>query len=183
MLVRIPHGSAPALVLVVAGLAVLAALAGTAPPAASAQVPPCVVGSWRATDFPEAMRAMMAEAGVVDVTGDTFMSIQPGGAYEFRMVDVTMSMVTEVGAGSLFMEGAGTGVLREVQPGMLKSESYRFVGTMAMTIAGQTVTDAMDFSSEETEDQPSPYECAGGRLVMMVDLGEGQRLQFPFARQ
>ena len=149
--------------------------------APSAQVPSCVVGSWRAVDLLSSMGPLLEEVGAVeDVTGEILLAVQPDGAYEVKFVEVAMALQTDAGLGSLVLDAVGTGTFRESGAGMLASSGDRFVGSLTVTMGDQTFTHDEDSSDEGA---PSPYECAGGGLEIGLETGGDTRAPLRFVRQ
>lgn len=168
--------------ILVAGLALLA-FPTTTVAAPGAQVPLCVVGSWRAADFAGAFGELLGGVEGIEATGgDVLMAVQPSGVYEVSFTDVTMNIDTPVGLGILTMEATGRGVLSESGPGMLASTGDEFGGSIMMTLGGETMTESLDTGSAG-DGAPAPYECSGNRLVMMIDVGDGKAVQLAFGRQ
>lgn len=52
---------------------------------------------------------------------------------------------------------------------------------MTVSLAGETMTQNLDESG--SKGPLSPFECSGNRLVMVIDVGGSQSVQFPSGRQ
>jgi hypothetical protein len=152
--------------------------------APTAQVPGCVVGSWRAVDVEDTFRAIfgqMPDMQFGGITGDILLAINGDSSYELRYDSFSINTSSELGASSFTMDGTVHGFMREDPPGSLVGNITDSAVTVTTSFNGTTSTNS--FPVEVEEGQPAEYDCALGRLMFrFADADSGRSFSFNFAR-
>jgi hypothetical protein len=147
----------------------------TTPPAVhAAQLPDCLVGNFRLTNFDGLIRTAMPEvqpSSITLVSGDAVTSRQSSGAYENSYRQLTIS--TQLGELPMTMtfDGSDRGTMRQTGQGSLTLTPSDASFTMTLDIQGQSQQITLEGPSDISVDLT--YECLDDRVITTTTIPTG----------
>jgi hypothetical protein len=150
-----------------AALAAMVFIAPIAPPQAqAAEMPACIVGNFRLTDYDAIIRSAMPDAppsAMTYVSGEALESMNASGAYENTYRQLTFSMAVGAIPVTMTFDGWEKGTARESGPGRLSAATTELAVTITLSADGHsestTLTDPTGISAD------LEYECQGDRVI------------------
>jgi len=138
--------------------------------APTAQIPACIVGTWRVADLPGMFRAILADSGIQmdSLTGEIRLVISGGGSYELTYGQVTMTSTMEgLGPSTMIFDGWGRGALREVRPGVLMGSTTDSSVTVTFNSGDLSFSNS---STLPTGEEQVDFSCEASRIRFYVSV-------------
>jgi hypothetical protein len=140
-------------------------------PARAAQVPACLVGEWRFTNFDALLQAALPAAPEGEITilsGEAIAIQRADGSYETTYRELTLGMQIAGMPITMSFDGWERGTMREQAPGSLVTQTTETALTIAVTMQGQTERSTITGPSGASV--ATGYECAGDRAAFIYTV-------------
>jgi hypothetical protein len=155
-----------------AGLLTLLLLtAFAAAPAQAVQSPPCLVGTWRTTDFDAFIRATAPElpSGSANfVSGEAITTVRPDGSYENAYRQLTLGAKVGEMTMTMSFDGLEKGTVRESAPGELTITTTE--GSFTMTASAEGTSQTVDMTMPGPSVQVIQYECTPSQATYYYNI-------------